>query len=168
MIDTSTGALVRSISMGNVKGGNGIAYDPASDRIFVANYFTANVSRVGAADGVDLAELPASWQPNGVAVALATGIIYAANFGRNTISLLNGDTGALLVEAPGGGGPSFIALDPRRGRFYVTNYLGTTIGVYDLASGALLKTLPTGEVLTASRSTRQPAASIRPIVTAGA
>ena len=93
VIDTSTGSLARSISLGNAKGGNGIAYDPASDRIFVANYFTANVSRAGAADGVDLAELPADWQPNGVAVDPATGIIYAANFGRNTISLLDGDTG---------------------------------------------------------------------------
>ena len=145
VIDTSTGTLARSISLGNGKGGNGIAYDPASDRVFVANYFTANVSRAGAADGTDLAELPTGWQPNGVAVDPATGIIYAANFGRNTISLLDGDTGALLAETSGGGGPSFIALDPRRGRFYATNYLGATIGVYDLASGALLKTLPAGE-----------------------
>ena len=81
VIDTSTGTLARSINLGNGKGGNGIAYDPASDRVFVANYFTANVSRAGAADGVDLAELPTDWQPNGVAVDPATGIIYAANFG---------------------------------------------------------------------------------------
>ena len=145
VIDTSTGTLARSISLGNAKGGNSIAYDPASDRVFVANYFTANVSRAGATSGADLTELPADWQPNGVAVDPATGIIYAANFGRNTISLLDGDTGALLAERPGGGGPSFIALDPRRGRFYVTNNLGATIGVYDLGNGALLKTLPTGD-----------------------
>jgi uncharacterized repeat protein (TIGR01451 family) len=144
-IDAVTGALAASISLGNAKGGNGIAYNPASDRLFVANHFTANVSRTGAADGADLAELTADWQPHGVAIDSSTGIVYTANFGRNTISLLDGDTGALLAEAPGGGGPAFIALDPQRGRFHVSNYLGATIGVYDLGSGALLKTLPAGD-----------------------
>ncbi len=168
VIDTSASALAASISLGNGKGGNGIAYDPASDRIFIANYFTANVSRTGAADGANLAELSASWQPNGVAVDPVTGITYTANFGRNTISLLDGDTGALLAEAPGGGGPSFIALDPRRGRFYVTNYLGATIGIYDLTSGALLKTLPAGDGPYGIALDPGPAASTRPIATAGA
>ena len=144
VINGSTGARVRNISLGSASGANGVVYDPASDRIFVANKFTANVSRANAADGANLIEFPAGWQPNGVAVDPNTGITYVANFGSNTIWMLDGDTGALLREAPGGGEPSFIALDLRRGRFYVTNHLGATIGVYDLGSGTLLKTLPTG------------------------
>ena len=144
-IDGNTGALVRSLSLGSASGGSGIAYDPAGDRLFVANSFTANVSRMTAAGGAHLVAFPAGWQPQGVAVDPETGIAYAANFGGNTISLLDGETGALLAEVAGGGEPAFIALDPRRGRFYVTHHLEATIGVHDLANGARLKTLPTGD-----------------------
>ena len=144
VINGNTGALTYSIGLGNANGGNGIAYDPVSDHLFVANKFTANVSRADAANGANLAEFSTGSQPDGVAVDPETGIVYVANFDSNTISMLDGATGALLRVEPGGGQPSFIALDPHHRRFYVTNHLGSTIGVYDLGSGTLLKTLPTG------------------------
>ncbi len=144
IIDGRTGSVVRSLSLGSASGGNGAAYDPVTGLLYIANKFTADVSRVLVADGLPPSGTGVGAQPDGVAVDADTGIVYAANFGSNTISLFVGASGVPLREIPSGGQPSFIALDPPRGRFYVTHHLDATVGFYDLATGALLKTLPTG------------------------
>jgi|GEM_PF-881626 len=144
VIDGSAGRIVRSLGLGSASGGNGAAYDPLADFVYIANKFTGDVSRVSGASAGEPISLRAGSQPDGVAVDPATGIVYAANFGSNTISVLDGATGRIIREAPSGVEPSFIILDPDRGRFYVTHHLESAVGVYDLTSGDLLKTLPTG------------------------
>ncbi len=144
VLDGSTGAVVRVLSLGHASGGNGVALDPVAGLLYVANKFTGDVSRVLVEDGQPPASTAAGAQPDGVAVDPATGIVYVANFGSNTITLLDGVTGTVRRTAPAGGEPAFIALDPARGRFYVTHHLDATVGSYDLATGDLLGTLPTG------------------------
>jgi YVTN family beta-propeller protein len=144
VIDGASGAVVRTLSLGYAAGGNGIALDPVSGYLYVANKFTGDVSRVTAQGAAPPASLPAGTQPDGVTVDARTGLVYVANFGSNTLSILRGATGDRLAVVPAGGEPAFIALDPARDRFYVTNHLGSTIGVHALTDGALLQTLPTG------------------------
>ena len=144
VIEGSTAQLNGALSLGPVSGGNGIALDPVTGLVYVANKHTNNLARVAATGGSAPSSSAVGAQPNGIAVDPATGRAYVANFGSGTISLVDGEGQHDDHEVPAGGEPSFIVLDPERNRFYVTHHLDAAVGIYDMSSGALLKTLPTG------------------------
>jgi len=132
-IDGSGGGLL-NLGAGKLEGPEGMAYDTASNRLFVANeegvsgeILAINLDGSGAtpftAPGAPIDE------PEGVAVDPATGTIYWSNVNTETISWakLDGSTGGLLnlTGAPVDGMCCRITLDPAGGRVYWVNSSAT-------------------------------------------
>ena len=69
-----------------------LAFDPANDDLYVANFDADLVTIVSAASDSVLGSVPVGTEPDGVAFDSADGSIYVANYGSNNVSVINGST----------------------------------------------------------------------------
>jgi YVTN family beta-propeller protein len=127
-------AGVRSVANISVGGGPmGIAYDPASGEIFVANNKTDNVTVINDSTDRVVANIRVGANPGdgpeGVAYDPATGDIFVPNFGSSNVSVLNGTSNTLLstLSAAVWQHPVGVAFDSKTGTMYLTNNTGDAV-----------------------------------------
>ncbi|HUW09085.1 MAG TPA: hypothetical protein VM537_05110, partial [Anaerolineae bacterium] len=143
VLDGNLNWIIQTISLGGSWGANGFAFDPAHQRLYVANKTTDDLAAVPAAGGPAV-RIPVGRQPDGVDVAPGPGTVYVANFGSDTLSLVDGPANTPLVTSPTGDEPSMVVRNPLTNRVYVSNHRSHTVTVYDGSSGSLLKSVPVG------------------------
>ena len=97
-------AVVATVSVGDSP--RGVAVNSTTNRIYVANWGSNNVSVVnGAANAVLGTPIPVGSAPEGVAANETTNRIYMANWGSNSVTVIDGATGATLDTIGVGGHP---------------------------------------------------------------
>lgn len=121
---------------------HGIAVDATSNRIFVANLFSHNVSVIdGTTDSVIATMGPVSF-PKGVAVDSDRRRVYVT--GSDSVAVFDEDTNASLGAIAVGSGPRGIALNSVTGLVYVGNRLSNSVSVIDEATATVTATIPVG------------------------
>jgi len=141
VIDGNLNWITQTVHLGGSWGSNGIAFDPAQRRLYVANKTTNDLAAVPAAGGPAVS-IAVGHQPDGVDIAPGLGIVYVANFGSGTLSLVNGPANTTLVTSPADGEPSMVVRHPLTNRVYVTNHQAHTVTIYDGSNGSRLKSVP--------------------------
>ncbi len=109
-----------------------IAVNPVTNKIYVANFNSANVSVINGADN-SVATVPADNGPDAIAVNPATNRIYVADYYANEVTVINGlnnHTTPVTVDR----NPAAIAVNPVTNQIYVCNYSSNTVTVIDGAS----------------------------------
>ena len=130
MIDGATNAVTSTISVSARP--VGVAVDPTTDTVYVANYNGNNFSVInGSTNFVAHIISVGSSGPNGVAVDPATDTVYITNYNSNTVSVINGSTDTLTATVSGVSRPTGVAVDPTTDTIYVANNLGRTASVID-------------------------------------
>ena len=99
------------------------AVDPATNRVYVANFFDNTVSVVDGTRNTVLANLLTGTGPIAVAVNQATDTIYVANYYANSVSIIDGATHLTTLVAVGQQ-PNQIAVDARANLVYVLTQYG--------------------------------------------
>ncbi len=89
--------------MGN--GPNGVAVNPAGNRVYVTNRFDGTVSVIDPVINKAVTAVTVGEGPSGVAVDPAGSRIYVANTGDDTVSVLNAKTHKITATVPVGNGP---------------------------------------------------------------
>ena len=97
---------------------HGIAYDQVTDRIFVANYGTDNVSVVDAGSAVEIDVVDVGDTPQDVCVNSVTGKIYVANMYDGTVSVIDGATNQVTATVDVGDYPYDICVNEVTNRVY--------------------------------------------------
>jgi YVTN family beta-propeller protein len=145
-------SVVTTIPVG--AGPVGVAVNPWTDRVYVANEGSGNVSVIdGRTDAlltnVALPDAPGAISPFTVAVNPSTNRIYVVNHNSQTVSVIDGGTEtfltniALPVSTLRGG-----AVNPNTNRIYATSRLGSTLSVINGSTDAFVTNIalqPTGE-----------------------
>lgn len=107
------------LSVGN--GPHGVAYDPTSDRVYVANREDDTVTIVDSTDGAIITTISSEGdEPFAVAVAPDGGSFYVVNRGNDEISRFDAETFVQMAEAPAPDEGFDIAVNPSTGLVYVT------------------------------------------------
>ncbi len=70
---------------------NGVAVNPNTNTIYIANWLSNNVSVINGNTNQVIATIPVGQCPQGVAVNPNTNTIYVANIDSNTVSVINGN-----------------------------------------------------------------------------
>ena len=85
----------------------GVAVNPNTNRIYVANTWSNNVSVIDGDTNTVVATVPAGDMPRGVAVNPTTNRIYVANFGSGSynVSVIDGATNTVVATVPVGSEP---------------------------------------------------------------
>jgi YVTN family beta-propeller protein len=111
-----------------------VAVNPATNKAYVANRGSGNVTVIDGATGstVTVAD-PNATEPNSVAVNPVTNRIYVANKGSNNVTLIDEASGALTTIAAGTG-PYAVAVNPVTNMIYVSNAQSNNVTVIDGAT----------------------------------
>jgi YVTN family beta-propeller protein len=112
-------SIVTNITVGAAP--RGVATNPTTNRVFVANNGPDTVSIIDGVTNTVLNTVPGGTDPRGVAVLPALNRVYVANQAADTVSVLDGTTGALVTTIAVGDEPVGVAANPNTNFVYVTN-----------------------------------------------
>lgn len=147
VLNGSTGAIVNaSVPLPVVHGYNNssafqypdaLAFDPTSDRLFVADYGTSNVTVLNASSRQVVAVgIGVGSGPEDLAYDPSDGTVIVANSGSSTLSVLNASNLSLVRNLRSVGiGPVALALDLPRNLVYVADAAGGTVAAMNLTTG---------------------------------
>jgi YVTN family beta-propeller protein len=143
----------------------------ATNKVYVANAGSNNVSVVDAATNKVIATIPVGLQPIGVAVSPVQrkrederergdgggrerepegGKVYVVNELSNSVSVIDAATNTVIATIPVGTQPAGVAVSPDGSRVYVTNANSPdfsqpgTVSVIDAATNTVIATIPVG------------------------
>ena len=106
---------------------NAIASDSVTNRVYVANYGSNNVTVInGATDSTTTVTVGTN--PNAIAVNTLTNKIYVANYGSGNITVIDGTTNSTTTVTVGTN-PIAIAINTITNMIYVANYGSNNVSV---------------------------------------
>jgi YVTN family beta-propeller protein len=107
IVDTRTGAILKSVSVGRVP--RGLALSPDGSRVYVTNSWDDNITVVDATGFAVLRTLRAGWEPTSVVTDLTGKNLYVANRLSDDISVIDVATANESKRIPAGRGASYLA-----------------------------------------------------------
>jgi|SRR5579859_6741407 len=117
----SNGNLVATIPVGSAP--VGVAVNATSNKIYVANSFSNNISVIDGASNTVVATVtdPNAVAPVAVAINPTTNTIYVANSQSNNLTVIDGATNTVMATFPVGTSPSDLDVDSQTNFIYVAN-----------------------------------------------
>jgi YVTN family beta-propeller protein len=121
-VDDSNMQWLATIPVGSVP--IGVAVNATSNKIYVANSRSNNISVIDGASNTVVATVadPNAIAPFAVAVNATTNTIYVANSQSNNLTVIDGGTNAVIATIPVGTSPSAVAVDSHTNFIYVANF----------------------------------------------
>ena len=138
--------VVATIAVGDSPAG--VAVNPSTNRIYVANYYGNDVSVINGATNMVIATIPVGSLPDGVAVNPSTNSIYVGHNSNHGISVIDGamDTVVTTVQADEWDThPRCVAADPNTNRIYAANSWRNDVSVIDGQTNTVVTTIDVGE-----------------------
>ena len=124
----------------------GIAVNPNTGMIYVANEFSNTVSIIDESTDKIQATVKVGSFPYGIDVNPMTNRVYVANRGSNTISVIDGSTNLKMADIHVGNSPIDVAVNPSSSLVYVTNIESATVSVIDGITNTISSTIKVGSI----------------------
>lgn len=110
VIDTKHSNQVTSYDLPGANGASGVAYDPANNRLFVANQSSNNAVVLDLSSGKVIADIPTGSQALGA--VYSNGYVYVGNRTAGTVSVINASTLKIEAILPTGTNPNHLSVNP--------------------------------------------------------
>jgi len=125
----------------------GIDFSSANNRVYVANFGSANLSIVNPSTNAVEAfvMMPSGAYPNDVAVSPNGKFTFVANFGRDDVSVVDLTTRSVIKSIPVGQDPFAIVSSTDGKKVYVTNLSSDTVSVIDTGTLSVEATIAVGD-----------------------
>lgn len=127
-----------------------VAVNPTTNRVYVSNSGSDDVSVIDAAANTVVATVVVGANPQDLAVNPATNRFYVVTTGSEGVLLVDTDSNIVVATLPAGSHSAQVAVDETTNRFYVTNTMIGNVSVFDGASNALITAVELGERPTGS------------------
>ena len=126
-INTSTDSIIGSLPTGN--GPSTIIYDDMSNRLYVSNYWSSNITEINSTTNLDLSPIILSLfsDPQSLTVGPSNKLIYVSNYGSGNVAVIDPLNYSMIKSIAVGDGPSGIVSDPANNMVYVSNTFSSTI-----------------------------------------
>ncbi len=109
----------------------GMALDPSTNDLYIADGNVAEVTVLNAVTGGPVANLTVGLYPTYVLYDPANGDVYVSDYGSQNVSVINGATRTVIGSITVGVNPAGLALDSANGDLYVANYGSQNLTVVD-------------------------------------
>ena len=110
VIDTKNSNQVTSYDLPGANGASGVAYDPANNRLFVANQSSNNAVVLDLGTGKVIADIPTGNQALGA--VYSNGYVYVGNRTAGTVSVINASSFKVEAILPTGTNPNHLSVNP--------------------------------------------------------
>jgi YVTN family beta-propeller protein len=136
VIDTVTSRVAGRIKVGRKP--RGLAVDPVSGHVFVANSWGDTVTEIDASAMRTVRTIPAGSEPVGVALDTRTRQLYVANRISGDVSVMDLDGSRDYPRIPVGPGASYVAAAAGGGRVYVTRIFPDVADIRDVPKNEIV------------------------------
>ncbi|MGH9494132.1 MAG: hypothetical protein ACRD3B_03975 [Candidatus Sulfotelmatobacter sp.] len=140
----SFGLSTTTIPVGTVPGR--IAVNQSTNRIYVANLNSNNVSVIDGESNTVIATVSVGNGPSDIGINTITDMVYVANSGANTVSVIDGTSSAVVATIPGLKDPLRLSVNAVTNQIFVANTGSNTVSVIDGSSNTIVATIPIGSV----------------------
>jgi trimeric autotransporter adhesin len=141
VIDTGSNTIFSNVVVG--PGPTGVAINPLTKLVYVANNGNGTVSVVDSSRNTQVTTIAVQAAPWGVAVDPATNRVYVSNSGAGTVSVIDGTSNSVITTIGVGSSPRNLTVS--NGRLYVTNFNSNTVSVISTATNSLITTINVGQ-----------------------
>jgi YVTN family beta-propeller protein len=131
---------------GAAHGPYGVAVNPTTNRMYVTNIHSGNISVIDTGTDKVVAVVPVGEEPHAVDVNTSTNRVYVTNSQSDSVSVLDGATDTVVATVPVEAGPHGVAVNAATNRIYVANHIRGTVSVIDGAANTVVATIPVGEL----------------------
>lgn len=112
---------------------NGLAVDPATNTLYVANTVQNLVNVINLATDKPIVNITVA-APTGITYDASNNLVFATNSNTNTVTMISTNTNAVVGTAiTVGNGPSFIAVSADGNWIYVTNAKDATLSIVNVS-----------------------------------
>ena len=122
----------------------GVAVNPSTNTVYVANYGSNSVSVIDGSTNTVTSTVSVGNGPSGVAANPSTNTVYVANGGDDSVSVINGSTNAVTTTIQVGSGPRGVAGNPWTNTVYVANFYANSVSVIDGSANTLKSSVSVG------------------------
>ncbi len=136
--------VIATVPVGN--GPLGVAVNPITNRIYVGNYASLNVSVIDGATNSVVATipLPSGDPPWGVAVNPTTDRIYVSHTLRRSVDVIDGASNSVVATIPVDGTTRGVAVHPTTNQIYVAQATANAVSVIDGAANRVVASISVG------------------------
>lgn len=128
VIDTRTRA-VSTIGTGHVP--LAAAVNDVTNRIYVVNYASSDVTVIDGATHRPVATVPVGLWPQQLAINTRTNMVFVVNTHANSVSVIDGRTNTVTATVPADKAPWAVAVDQERDLVFVANRLSDKVTVIE-------------------------------------
>ena len=141
---TPRGSAIGSVNVGLAS--YGIDLNPQTNRAYVANTGSNNVSVIDTASNVNVGTISGILAPVDLAVNPTTNRVYTANKNTDTLTVINGASNSVAATVSLGANtePLGVAVNPATNRVYVSTQLTNQVHVINGANNSSLGTISVG------------------------
>lgn len=129
LVGSALASPITSIPVGAVPGF--VAVNQTTNRIYVSNLNSNNVSVIDGATNTVIATVPVGNSPTGIDVNAATNSIYVANSGGNSVSVIDGLTNTVSATISGMSSPLRLSVNTATNQVFVSNFDTNSVSVID-------------------------------------
>lgn len=149
VVNESTLSVTDWISLGvtlpgGAYNGVGMAIDPLSDQLFVADSNTGEVSVINTTSNTYSSTLLSGFDPDAVVFDSAANRMFVLFSGSDNVSVINATTDSVVGSFDTGVAPVSGAYDPANGDLYVSEWGQDQVAVYNASTFALVGSAGTG------------------------
>ncbi|MEO3756666.1 beta-propeller fold lactonase family protein [Mycobacterium sp. B14F4] len=140
VIDTTTGTLIKTITVGNRP--TGVVASPDATKVYVTNGWSNTVSVIDTSTNTVTATISVGSGPVAAAISADGSRLYVVNASGNNVSVVDTATRKVITTIGVGAFPYGAALDGTR--LYVNNRNANTVSVIDTTTSTVISTIPVG------------------------
>jgi len=118
-----------------------VAYDPANQYVYVANFGSDNVTVINSATDTIVQSIAVGSYPYGVAYDPSNQYMYVTNGGSDNVTVINSATDTIVQSVTVGSGPQGVAYDPSNQYMYVTNSGSNSVSVINSATDTVVQNI---------------------------
>ncbi|HEX3822581.1 MAG TPA: hypothetical protein VHW45_19775 [Candidatus Sulfotelmatobacter sp.] len=131
-----------SIPVGTVPGR--IAVNQTTNRIYVTNLNSNNVSVIDGESDTVIATVPVGMSPSDVGINSVTNLVYVASSLANSVSVIDGTSNTVVATIPGLKDPLRLSVNAVTNEVFVANSGSNSVSVIDGSSNTIVATIPVG------------------------
>jgi YVTN family beta-propeller protein len=137
-------AIIVSTTLSVGKDPQGMAYDPESGEMYVANFGSNTVSVINDSTNTVVATIKVGTQPKNIAYDSGKDEVFVTNWGSGTVSVISDRTYSVVATIPVGIHPVGIAYDSAKSEIFVANSGDNTVSVISDTNNSVVATVTTG------------------------
>ena len=140
----ATAASAASITIPVESNPYGVAVNPSTNTVYVANTSDGSVSVINGSTNAVTSTVPVGNLPVAVAANLSTNTVYVANSSDNSVSVINGANNTVTSTVTVGSHPYGVAVNPSTNTVYVANGSGNSVSVINGTNNTVTSTVTVG------------------------